>query len=201
MLPLLAALLALPPSHERLVVSSARRYLGVHYDLGGRLRGGEGLDCQGLVFSALQRAFGCRWRSFSVYPTRSLANGELGERVPGLDPIASEDVDPRSLRPGDVIMMVDYAENPAEPAIADLHDRPVWVWHVGLYSGRGKWIVGDHSAGEVAELELVEYLRDHRDSYAGVFVTRLRRSCSYASSPAGGGASPSRRSSRPRRSP
>jgi len=169
------------------VVRAARRHLGVHYDLGGRLRNGEGLDCQGVLFFAMQRAFGCRWRSFSVYPTRSLASGELGRRVPGLDPIASEDLDLTKLRPGDVLMMIDFAENPAEPAIGSLDGKPVWVWHVGMYSGGGKWIVGDHFAEEVVEVDLLEYLHDHRDSYAGVFVARLaaRPSCSSASSRGG----------------
>ena len=203
-IPLVAALLAMPPSAEQRVVRAARRHLGVSYDLGGRLRSGEGLDCQGVVFFALQRTFGCSWRSYSVYPTISLAKEELGRRVPGLDPIASEALDPEALRPGDVLMMIDFAENPAEPAIGLLDGRPVWVWHVGLYSGDGKWIVGDHFAGEVVEVDLVQYLADHRDSYAGVFVTRIERisrPCSSASSRGGGGASPSRRSSRPRRSP
>jgi hypothetical protein len=70
-------------------------------------------------------------------------------------------------------MQIDLAENPAEPAIGTLDGRPVWVSHVGHYSGGGKWIVGDHYAGEVVEVDLLEYLREHGDAYAGVFVTRL----------------------------
>ena len=179
MLILLATLLSLPPHDEQRLVQAARRHLGVPYQLGGRLRNGEGLDCQGVVFFALQRAFGCKWRTYSVYPTVSVKTGELGARVAGLDPIASASLPIDRLRPGDILMLVDFAENSAEPAIGSLDGRPVWVWHVGMYGGAGKWIVGDHFAGEVVEVELARYLQEHRDTYAGVFVTRMAgTSCS-----------------------
>ncbi len=70
-------------------------------------------------------------------------------------------------------MMVGRDENPAEGAIGVLGGAPVWVWHTGIYSGEGRWIVGDHFAGKVVELPLLPYLRAHADSYQGVFVTRI----------------------------
>jgi cell wall-associated NlpC family hydrolase len=196
----LLVLVSLTPVQEQALVQAARRNLGVRYHLGGRMRRGEGIDCQGVVFFALQRAFGCSWRSYSVYPTETVVEQELGPRVPGLDPIASEALEIERLRPGDVLMLVDFSENPAEPAIGELRGKPVWVWHVGMYTGAGKWIVGDHFAGAVVEVDLREYLREHADTYAGVFVTRMTtRSCSGSSRRGGSAASPSRRPSPPRR--
>ncbi len=152
-------------------VAAAREVLGVPYDFGGRLGApGEGLDCQGLLFYAAERVGSCGWRSFSVYPTRSVARGELGQRVGGLDPVASAALELSWLDPGDVLLFVDYPRNPAEPAIGTLGGRPVWVWHTGLYSGEGQFIVGDHFAGAVVETPLLPYLAAH---YAGVFVTRM----------------------------
>jgi hypothetical protein len=126
-----------------------------------------------VIFYALERVFGCGWRSYSVYPTKSVARRELGQRVAGLDPVPTEKLDVQRLLPGDVLMLVGPAENPAEPAIGRLGGDPVWVWHTGLYAGGGKWIVGDHYAGRAVETDLLEYLRAHRDVYSGLFVTRI----------------------------
>lgn len=169
----------LPQKAERAVVLAARAHLGVPYVLGGRRRNAnDGLDCQGVIFFALEKVFGCGWRSFSVYPTRSVQRKELGAPVPGLSPVATEKLDVRALRPGDVVMMVGRDENPAEGSIGTLvgakgERTPVWVWHTGIYTGEGKWIVGDHYAGEVVEVPLMPYLRAHADAYQGVFVTRI----------------------------
>lgn len=154
------------------MVHHARELLGVPYVFGGRLRP-RGIDCQGVLFYAAERVSPCGWKSFSVYPTRSVAARELGARVRGLDPIATPDL--ARLRPGDIILMVGFDENPSEPAIAELDGRDVWVWHTGMYTGAGQWIVGDHFAGQVVEVPLLAYLEAHRDTYAGVFVTRLDR--------------------------
>lgn len=142
------------------------------YRLGGRMRGpDDGLDCQGLVFYSVERLGPCAWRSFSVFPTESILGGELGRAI--LQPTLTAELDLQVLRPGDVLWMVGYSENPKEPAIGVLGGRPVWVWHLALYAGEGRMIAGDHHAGEVAELELRPYLADHADEYAGVLVTRL----------------------------
>lgn len=178
-----APVTALPEASERTVVAEARKLLGVRYELGGRLRaktspvkeGGavEGIDCQGLVFFALQPIARCGWRSFSVMPTVSIPARELGTAVAGLAPVATEKLDVTRLRPGDVIHFVGVDMNPAEPAIAHLDGKPVWVWHMALASGDGKFIVGDHFAGAVVEEDLLAYLREHDDVYQGVFVTRM----------------------------
>lgn len=188
-LPLFASLVivpmrahALPEARERVVVEEARKILGVPYELGGRMRttkGGdlegdvEGIDCQGLVFFALQPIARCGWKSFSVMPTKSIPARELGAPVEGLAPVSTEKLDVTKLRPGDVIHFVGVDVNPAEPAIAELDGKPVWVWHMALASGDGKFIVGDHFAGAVVEEDLLAYLRAHDDAYQGVLVTRM----------------------------
>lgn len=165
---------ALPEASERRVVDEARKILGAPYVLGGRLRdSSDGIDCQGLVFFALQPLARCGWRSFSVMPTKSIAARELGTPVAGLAPIATEKLDVSKLRAGDVIHFVGADVNPAEASIAKLDDKDVWVWHMALASGDGKFIVGDHFAGAVVEEDLLAYLREHSDVYQGVFVTRM----------------------------
>jgi hypothetical protein len=160
-------------THERFV-SAAREVLGVPYDLGGRLRDAQdGLDCQGVLFYAAERVSTCGWKSFSVMPTQSVPAGELGTAVEGMAPIASSELDLSKLQPGDVLLLVGFDSNPAEPSIGTLKGQPVWVWHTGLYSGGGQWIVGDHFAGQVVEVDLKRYLAEHADTYAGLVVTRM----------------------------
>lgn len=155
-------------------VEAARALLGTPYRLGGRMRNAEdGIDCQGVLFLAAQAIRRCDWRSYSVYPTRSVAARELGAPVPGMAPVASRALDPRKLLAGDVLLLVGFQENPAEGPIGELEGRKVWVWHTGLSSGSRRWIVGDHYAGEAVEVDLADYLSAHADAYAGVVVTRM----------------------------
>lgn len=173
MLTLALSLALLPPDHAERAVEQARKALGTPYVLGGRLRDADdGLDCQGLVFFALQALSGCGWRSWSVMPTESV-KGELGLPVAGAAPVAAArlaEVLP-VLEPGDVLWFVDTPENPAEPSIATLDGARVWVWHVGLYAGDGRFLVGDHFAGKVVEEDLLTYTQQH---YAGIYVSRMR---------------------------
>lgn len=174
MSPVLALLVALAPAKADAVVTEARKFLGTPYVLGGRLGDGrDGIDCQGVIFLALEKVFGCGWRSYSVYPTKSVARRELGAPVPGSSPVATAGLDVAALEKGDVLMLVGFDKNPAEGPIGKLDGRNVWVWHTGLYAGDGKWIVGDHYAGKAVEVPLQPYLVAHRDAYAGVFVTRI----------------------------
>jgi len=155
-------------------VTAAREVLGVPYDFGGRLREAQdGIDCQGVLFYAAERVGPCGWKSFSVMPTKSVPAGELGMAVEGLAPVASSELELSKLQPGDVLLLVGFDQNPAEPSIGTLRGQPVWVWHTGLYSGEGKWIVGDHFAGQVVEVDLKGYLAEHADTYAGLVVTRM----------------------------
>lgn len=182
-LVLIAALglLVFAPSAEALaqqtsdrLVHHARSLLGTPYSFGGRLsKRRPGIDCQGVLFYAAEKVGRCGWKSFSVFSTKSVARGELGRPLAGASPVATRDLDVNRLAPGDILLLVGEDENPAEAAIARLDGTPVWVWHTGMYTGAGKWIVGDHYAGEVVETDLLSYLAEHRDAYAGVFVTRM----------------------------
>jgi hypothetical protein len=161
-------------SPQERFVTAAREVLGVPYDFGGRLRDAQdGIDCQGVLFYAAERVGACGWKSFSVMPTKSVPAGELGVAVEGMAPVASSELDVSKLLPGDVLLLVGYGQNPAEPSIGTLKGQPVWVWHTGLYSGGGKWIVGDHFAGKAVEVDLKQYLEEHSESYVGLVVTRM----------------------------
>ncbi|MFZ5446349.1 MAG: hypothetical protein ACOZQL_40555 [Myxococcota bacterium] len=169
------AALALPPELARKVLSRARSLLFVRYEFGGRVRGDEGIDCQGLVFRALEAATPCGFQSFSVLNVNNLRDRELGAPVPGLSPVATAALELEKLEPGDVVWLVGPERNAAEGPIGQLDGRDVWVWHTGLYAGDGQWIVGDHYAGKVVETGLREYLAAHGDVYTGVFVLRMER--------------------------
>ena len=65
------------------------------------------------------------------------------------------------------------AENPAEPSITALGGAQQWVWHMGMYAGGGRFLVGDHFAGAAVEEDLRAYLAAHGDVYSGVLVTRI----------------------------
>jgi cell wall-associated NlpC family hydrolase len=154
-------------------VDGARTQLGTFYELGGRRRSAnEGIDCLGVVFAGAERATGCGWKSFSYNPTELVSKKQLGAPVEGLNPIASKSLDVSKLQPGDILMLVSADRNPKEGAIGKLDGVDVWVWHVGMYAGDGKWIVGDHFAMQAVETELVAYLSEHADTYSGVFVVR-----------------------------
>lgn len=165
----LVSLLAGAPVGDQLV-SKARLFLDTPYSFGGR--GAGKIDCMGTVFAAAERVQRCGWKSFSYKPSVLAVDRSLGDPVVGLAPVASTKLDVGKLKAGDVLMLVAATENPREPAIGALDGHDVWVWHMGLYAGDGKWIVGDHFAGKVVEVDLVAYLKDHADTYEGVFVLR-----------------------------
>ena len=168
----LAMLLAQADGGMEAALGAGRALLGVPYEFGGRMKDGAGVDCEGLVFAVAERLTGCGWRSFPVDPTRLLATRALGDRVKGLDPIASTALDLSVLRPGDVLMLVASTRNPKEGPIGRLDGHDVWVWHTGVFTGEGRWLVGDHFAGQVVEIPLAPYLEAHADTYEGVFVVR-----------------------------
>jgi hypothetical protein len=169
--PCLAQAQTEPTQGDR-TVTAARELLGQPYRFGGRLTGpGAGVDCQGLLFYAAERIGRCGWRSFSVMPTRSIPSGELGRSVVGLAPVATADLDPAKLLPGDVLWLLSPIENPAEPSLTKLGDEPVWVWHTGLYAGGGRLLHADPFGGRVVEEALLPFLETY--GYAGLWVTRL----------------------------
>lgn len=158
------------PDRNAALVEAARRYLGRPYSFGGR---GSYIDCMGLVFRAWTDAGRGDYRGLSVNPTELVSKRQLGAPVPGLSPVASHAVDYAVLRAGDVLFFLGTAENTNEPSLASLGGQPVWVWHMGLYSGgeRRDFVVGDHYAASVVETSLPAYLANH-PVYVGLFVVR-----------------------------
>ncbi len=150
------------------LVDAARQYLGRPYRFGGR---GEQLDCMGLVFLAWQSAERGPWRRLSVNPTELVSRQQLGTPVSGLDPAPSGAIDVALFAPGDVLFFLGWDENPNEPALSTIGGLPAWTWHMGLYSGRGRFIVGDHYARKVVEEPLLAYLGQHLE-YVGLYVVR-----------------------------
>ena len=166
------AAIALPPARQQRAIDAARPLAVLPYRFGGRLQNGDdGIDCQGLVFFALQPLSSCGWRGYSVFPTVSLPAGELGKIL--LGPVATRDLDTERLEPGDVVWLLGFPENPAEKAIGVIDDKPVWVWHLGLATGQGHFIHADFFDGKVRETGLRSFLAEHADNYAGVVVTRM----------------------------
>lgn len=161
---------ALPPPAQEKLVTAARRLLGTPYLLGGRLREAKpGIDCQGLVFYALQDIQQCGWRSWSVFPTTSIPTGELGRIAFG--PTRTVDLRGQSMEPGDVVWLLSAVENPAEASIGTLEGTPVWVWHVGLATEGGRFIHADPFSGAVIEVDLADFAAQH--GFDGALVTRM----------------------------
>ncbi len=160
-----------PTPTRAALVTAARKYLGRPFRWGGR---SSKLDCLGLCFLSWQDVTGTSWRKISVYPTKMVAKNQLGVPVPGLDGVRSSKIPWEQLQPGDFLLFLGAAENPAEPALTTVDGTPMWVWHTGLYSGGEdhRFIVGDHFAGKVVETSLSRYLREEGAGYDGLFVVR-----------------------------
>lgn len=153
-------------------VVAARELLERPYEWGGRLREHEGIDCLGVVLAAAERVSGCGWRSFSVNPTDLVNSRALGAPVEVASGVLSAQLEISLLQPGDVVMLMSPVENPSEPALTKVGGVPMWVWHVGIASSGGRWVVGDHHAGKVIETGLHDSLRANADEYAAVYVGR-----------------------------
>lgn len=89
----LSILLAQADGGMEAALGAGRALLGVPYEFGGRMKDGGGTDCEGVIFAVAERLTGCGWRSFPADPTRIVATRALGDRVKGLDPIASKALD------------------------------------------------------------------------------------------------------------
>jgi len=173
-----------PPTYGERLLQKALPLEGVDYDLGGRLqattangkRTQRGTDCQGVLFYAFERLTGCGWRSYSVMPTKTAKNGELGKPVPGLTPVATGDLPHKltQLQKGDVVFLLSSVENPAEPSLVDVNGEAQWVWHTAFYAGAdpkgGRIFHADVFTGEVRFDVLVPYLTAH--DYSGIYVLR-----------------------------
>jgi hypothetical protein len=50
----------------------------------------------------------------------------------------------------------------------------VWVWHTGMFTGDGLWIVGDHHHGAVVEVPLLKYFNKYTAEYSGALILRMK---------------------------
>lgn len=159
------------PKQTQQAIAAARALLGTPYVFGGRLRAHEGgTDCLGVIFAALEAATGCGWRSFTVSMTDAFARKEFGQMVEGFAPVRSVDAKFERLRPGDLLFFAGPLNNRGEPAAATVDGVGLWVAHTGMFTGEGRFIVGDHYAEKTIETELRAYLNKH--PYPYVFAVR-----------------------------
>ena len=179
-----SALTVVPPSEAAAkMLAAAEKYIGEPYVFGGRLersgcrRGGRsvtcqpGIDCQSLIFFAMEDTTGRSWRRFSVMPTVSVARGELGQPVAGLNGVLREDLDPSMLSPGDVLffLMEDYnLEN--DGPLHTVGEQRYGTWHTGLFHGvkDGKYRVLHAAPGERVRKQALSDI-----PFDALFVTRM----------------------------
>ncbi len=128
----------------------------------------------GLVFVAYQRVTGTPWRRHSYLPSRLAAQGTLGKPVAGLECVGRERLDYALLRPGDIILILRFQENPKEPPLCSLNGHDAWVWHMGLFTGSSEnaFLHADPFYGVVNEAPLRDYLSNTWLSNEGVCVIR-----------------------------
>lgn len=178
-LPLLLGLASLTGAQERAFVAAAQSLMGVRYQLGGRLKDNQGVDCQGILFFAAERMRStrgrrCGWKSYDVMPSTAIPRGELGTTVVG--PTPAHQLDWQKLRPADVVWLLAPERNPKEPAVGTLGGQQMWVWHTGLISrvdAQGAvFLNADPFSGAVMEMDLKRYMTTY--GYAGVVITRMK---------------------------
>lgn len=165
------------------IIAGAEQHLGKPYVLGGRdgrkecRRRGKpvaclpGIDCQSLIFFALEQATGKAWRSFSVMPSLSVRREEWGRPVPGLSGVLRADLRQAELRKGDALffLLQDYNLE-ADPPLWRKGQARYGVWHTGLVhrveAGQA-FVIHAKPGSEV----LVEPLR--QVAFEALFVVRL----------------------------
>jgi len=174
-LPFLRKMLVVPaglsPRRAEKLLAAARKLLGLESrpeEPSGELKP---IDYLKLLFYAAEGLSPCSWRSYSVLPTQLVKNRELGVPVPGMDPLATRFIDLGRLKAGDIVLMLSDRISDAEPPLAVIDRKKVWVWHGGIFSGDGKWIHADFSSGKVVEEDLVDFINEH--AYPGIFVLRM----------------------------
>lgn len=102
--------------------------------------------------------------------TDAFARGEFGDLVEGFAPVRSEDAKFDSLRAGDLLFFAGPLNNPGEPAAATVDGVGLWFAHTGMFTGEGRFIVGDHHAGKTIETDPRAYLRSY--PYPYIFAVR-----------------------------
>ena len=152
------------------MVAAARKYLGGEYGFGGREP--RRLDCMGLVFLAWADSTKADWRKLSVKGTEIIKEKQLGSAVLGLDGVLCEQANLCLLKPGDIVFLLGLPENPNESHLTTINGQDYWIWHMGIYTERGRWISADPAAGKVIEVDFRDYLQRNAELYPGLWVVR-----------------------------
>ncbi len=132
------------PLQDR-IIAEAERYLGKEYVFGGRdgrpgcLKQGrrvtcaQGIDCQSLIFFALEKVLDKPWRSFSVMPSKTVKRCEWGKPVSGLMGVLRAELKENKLHKADALffMLEDYNLE-ADAPLWQKKGKRYGVWHTGL---------------------------------------------------------------------
>jgi len=153
------------------VLDKARAYLEVPWIFSGRST--KGIDCVGLVFTALSQTYGVRRRDYDRHNSR---NAEVIARIGTVAALLTPealDSDANVIAPGDVLALLWPTKNPVEPPLARLGEDPLWVWHVGLAVDAKTLLHAGPWAGKTIEEPLAAFVR--KNQFAGVVVVRPAR--------------------------
>jgi len=165
------------------ILHAAEEYKGENYVFGGRLgkrgcrRNGKpiqcrpGIDCQSLLFFAHEKVLGTRWWDFSVMPTVTVKNAELGKPVLGLDGVLRQDLDPTLLAPGDVLFFLfeDYNLDVDGPLLVD-GEQKYGTWHTGFFYGfhDGEYQVLHAAPGATVQVQSMDSI-----AFDALFAVRM----------------------------
>jgi hypothetical protein len=177
-----------PPAERNVKQKSlaglARKYLGIHYNLGGRNSAEKtGLDEYGLILLALHDKFGTEWEKLSPFPSRLVLQlDKAGNRRTVLLPVDSlkDNVATEELQEGDLIFLLWSVGFHGDTSIAiDRNGQPLSVGHAGICSGKGNIIHAScfgadtpHEIYSVYEEPLISLMR--REKFIGFIRVRVK---------------------------
>ncbi len=173
--PLATPVTLTPQDPGAVLAREAQKLKGLVFRRGGRHRDErDGLDCMGLCFVALQRAFGTEWKQWPADPTLLIQYEFLGRPVAGLQAVPTNIVRYDLLKTGDIVFILKSRRNRREPSLARQNGRGLWVWHMGIYVGGMQylWVHADQASRRVTEVPLPAYLANPEARVDAIFVVR-----------------------------
>ena len=169
------------------VITEAEKYLGKPWVFGGRdgrpgcRKDGkkalcdEGVDCLSLLFFAHESTCGTPWWKFSVMPSVSVREKQLGAPVPGLDGVLAASVNRSLFKKGDAIffLLADYNLD-ADAPLFIAGEKKYGAWHTALVTSTAGGAIRVIHAKPGAEVT-VEPL--DAITFDALFVVRLPDRC------------------------